>query len=247
MGVEAPSGGLAMTDLLGVRKLDVRFGPIHAVRGISFSIPAARATALVGTNGAGKSTTLLAVANALPSSARMSGVVALSPGCTPSMVPERDKIFSLLSVAENLIAADRRRAKGQVRIDDVLNWFPRLAERRQSLAGNLSGGEQQMLAIGMALLGSPSLLILDEPTLGLAVPIIERICETLVRLRKELDLTLLVAEAEPTWLPHLADQILIITRGSIVETIDSSAGKSQDQIRKSILGLDNVGALERQA
>jgi len=246
MGMEAPSGGPAMTDLLAVRELDIRFGPIHAVRGISFSIPAARATALVGTNGAGKSTTLLAIANALPSSARMSGTIALSQGCAPSMVPERDKIFGLLSVSENLIAADRQRAKGHVRIDDVLNWFPRLAERRQSLAGNLSGGEQQMLAISMALLGLPSLLILDEPTLGLAVPIIERICETLGRLRKELDLTLLVAEAEPTWLPHLADDILVMTRGSIVETISGSAGKNQDHIRNSILGLDNVGALERQ-
>lgn len=235
-----------MTDLLGVRDLDVRYGPIHAVRGIKFEIPAARATALVGTNGAGKSTTLLAVANALPPSARMTGVVALSPGCSPSMVPERDKIFGLLSVSENLIAADRRRAKGYVRIDDVLGWFPRLAERRQSLAGNLSGGEQQMLAIGMALLGSPSLLILDEPTLGLAVPIIERICETLVRLRRELNLTLLVAEAEPTWLPHLADDILVMTRGSIVETISGTVGKSQDHIRNSILGLDNAGTLERQ-
>jgi branched-chain amino acid transport system ATP-binding protein len=227
-----------MTDILGVRDLDVRFGPIHAVRGISFAIPAARATALVGTNGAGKSTTLLAVARALPASARMSGLVTLQAGCTPSMVPERDKIFGLLSVDENLIAADRQRARGHVRIADVLEWFPRLAERRQSLAGNLSGGEQQMLAIGMALLGSPSLLILDEPTLGLAVPIIERMCETLARLRKELDLTLLVAEAEPTWLPHLADDILVMTRGSIVERFSAAAGRSQDEIRSSILGLD---------
>jgi len=104
-----------------------------------------------------------------------------------------------------------------------------------------------MLAIGMALIGSPSLLILDEPTLGLAVPIIERICETLVQLRRKLDLTLLVAEAEPTWLPHLADDILVMTRGSIVETIRGSAGRHPDHIRNTILGLNTVTAGESRA
>lgn len=236
-----------MSNLLSVRELDVRFGPIHAVRGVSFDVAPARATAIIGTNGAGKSTTLLAIADALPPSARRSGDVILAPGAGVSMVPEHEKIFSLLSVSENLTAADRHRSKGNVRTDDVLSWFPRLAERRQSLAGNLSGGEQQMLAIGMALLGSPSLLVLDEPTLGLAVPIIERMCDTLARLRKELSLTLLVAEAEPTWLPHLADQILVMTRGSIVETLTGSIEAKSEHIRKRLLGLDTVVAAEAQA
>ncbi len=226
-----------MTTLLAIQDLRVSFGAIHAVRGISLVIETGSATAIVGTNGAGKSSTLLALAGALPSSARWSGAIEVFANAKISMVPERDKIFSLLTVTENLIAADRERSHGRVGIDDVYGWFPRLAERRASLGGNLSGGEQQMLAIGMALLGSPALLLLDEPTLGLAVPIIEQLCETLARLRKELNLTVLCAEAEVHWLDKFAESAVVLARGNIVESLSGDLAAHKERVRNLALGL----------
>lgn len=230
-----------MTDILQVRRLEVQFGPIYAIRGIDFSVPAGSATALVGPNGAGKSSTLLAIARALPVNAKVSGSIELASSASVSMVPERDKIFTLLSVAENLRAADRLRGHGRVRVDDVYGWFPPLAERRRSLAGNLSGGEQQMLAIGMALLGTPSVLILDEPTLGLAVPVIERMCETLQTMRRDLNLTLLTAEAEVHWVPQLADSAIVLIRGSIVGRVCEHLEKIREYASELMFGLGADG------
>ena len=226
-----------MSPLLSVRGLEVSFKAVHAVRGISFDLEPGSATALVGTNGAGKSSTLLAIAGALESGATCRGRIELPQGHVVSMVPEREKVFTLLTVAENLTAADRKRGRGRVVVGDVYGWFPLIAERRSSLAGNLSGGEQQMLAIGMALLGSPSLLLFDEPTLGLAVPIIERTCEALARLRRELNLTVLCAEAEPQWVDHLAERALVIARGEIVATIDGDLAGRKDDMRNLSLDL----------
>ncbi|MBN9048581.1 MAG: ATP-binding cassette domain-containing protein [Rhizobiales bacterium] len=226
--------------MLTVENLSVSYRGIPAVRHINFSLAPGTATALIGANGAGKSSTLLAIARALDTSARMSGRIDVAAGHKVSMVPERNKIFALLTVAENLTAADRQRGRGRVRVDDVYHWFPRLAERRTSLAGNLSGGEQQMLAFGMALTGSPSLLLLDEPTLGLAVPIIERTCDTLAQLRRELDLTLLCAEADPQWIDRFAENALIMVRGAIAATFDTDLTSHRDEIRSLVLGLQDV-------
>jgi branched-chain amino acid transport system ATP-binding protein len=226
-----------MTTLLTVRDLRVSFGAIHAVRGIDLTIEAGRAAAIVGTNGAGKSSTLLALAGSVPASARSSGTIEVTGSTKISMVPERDKIFSLLTVAENMTAADRERSRGRVGIDDVYGWFPRLAERRASLGGNLSGGEQQMLAIGMALLGSPALLLLDEPTLGLAVPIIEQLCEMLARLRSDLNLTVLCAEADVHWVDKLAESAVVLVRGNIVETLFDDLAAQRSRVRDLALGL----------
>jgi branched-chain amino acid transport system ATP-binding protein len=226
-----------MRPLVTVSNLAVQFDAVYALRGVSFELMAGSATALVGTNGAGKSTTLLAIAGALERGAARRGRVDVGPGNAVSLVPERDKVFTLLTVAENLAVADRQSGRGKVVIDDVFGWFPRLAERRSSIAGNLSGGEQQMLAIGMALVGSPSVMLFDEPTLGLAVPIIERTCETLAQLRRELNLTILCAEAEPQWVDQLADRALIITRGEIVLPINENLKGRKDEMRNLSLGL----------
>ena len=237
MDVAKTTARPAVSPLLSVRGLEINFKAVHAVRGISFDLEPGSATALVGTNGAGKSSTLLAIAGALGSGAHCRGRIEISAGHVVSMVPERDKVFTLLTVAENLIIADRQRGRGRVVVDDVYGWFPRIAERRTSLAGNLSGGEQQMLAIGTALIGSPSLLLFDEPTLGLAVPIIERTCEALARLRRELNLTVLCAEAEPQWVDQLAERAFIIARGEIVATIDTNLAARKDDMRDLSLGL----------
>ena len=242
MGVGTFARQTAMTALLTVCDLRIRFGPIEAVRGFDLTLARGTSTAIIGTNGAGKSTTLLALAGTLPRTAQWNGTITLADRAAVSMVPERDKIFPVLTVSENLTAANRQRARGRVGIADVYEWFPRLAERRTSLAGNLSGGEQQMLAVGMALLGSPVLLLLDEPTLGLAVPIIERMCDTLARLRKELDLTVLCAEAEVQWLDRLAENAVVLSRGKVVAKLSGDLAARKDSIRDLALGLTESAA-----
>ncbi len=233
---------------LEVRNLSVRYGAVDVLRDISFVVPPQRSIALVGNNGAGKSTTMIAIAGGLTHAAAFSGEVRAGgehftrSGVVArrragiSIVPEREKVFTLLTVEENLRCASRQDGTSEIRQDDVLGYFPRLAERRRTLAGNLSGGEQQMLAIGMALLGTPRFLLLDEPMLGLAVPVIEQLCQTLMAIRKTLGLSLLIAESETQWLADLADEVLIIERGVIVKTVEDNLAGRQNELRETLLG-----------
>lgn len=239
------------TTLLEVTGLRVRYGVVEAVRGIDFTLLPGTSTAIVGSNGAGKSTTLLSLVDCLPSNAKRSGEIhvcgnSLSQGSAHdanglgvTLVPESGKVFTLMTVEENLSIAGRTIRQPTVTKNDVYGWFPRLAERRKTLAGNLSGGEQQMLAIGMALVGSPRLLILDEPTLGLATPAIEAMCEMLKTLRRDLSLTLLIAEADVRWLSHVSDAAIVIDRGKVISRYDSIVG--QLDIIQRILTGDAVG------
>ncbi|MBX3598867.1 MAG: ATP-binding cassette domain-containing protein [Rhizobiaceae bacterium] len=228
---------------LSIKNLKVSFGNTVAVHDVSLDLASGASVALVGSNGAGKSTTLLAVAGGLDIGATTNGTILLdgAPAASRSkdisLVPEQEKVFMTLTVEDNLKCVSTYRNASDLGIPDVLGWFPRLAERRSTLAGNLSGGEQQMLAIGMALIGSPRLLLLDEPTLGLAVPIIEQLCETLARIRKEISLTVLVAEADSHWLPHLADSAYVIQRGRIIAYIPSDLGKHEAEIGDILLGI----------
>lgn len=214
-----------------VKNLLTNFGIIEVIRDVSFSVRRRGALAIVGDNGAGKSTILLALAGGL-SGAKMSGEIhiegaarSLCEGVVPrrragiSIVPEREKVFSLLTVRENLRTASSGHAGDTIKADDVYEFFPALADRRTTLAGNLSGGEQQMLAIGMALLGNPKVLLIDEPTLGLSVPVIEKLCETLASIRSKLGLTVLIAESEEHWIDKLADTSLRLERGTILDAL----------------------------
>ncbi|MFG1431150.1 ATP-binding cassette domain-containing protein [Xanthobacter sp. V2C-8] len=233
--------------LLG--RLEVAYGLRPAVRGLDLKVEAGESVALVGANGAGKTTTLLALSGALRSGARISGTQHFEGRLFPwgdvrarlaagiSLVPEREKVFPLLTVRENLRIGAARARGDRVRLDDVLSWFPRLGERRETLAGNLSGGEQQMLALGVSLLGTPRLILLDEPTLGLAVPIIEDFCASLRRLRAELGLSALVAESDSNWLPHLADRAVVIDRGRPVADFARLDEGDLDAIHDVMLGL----------
>ena len=119
----------------------------------------------------------------------------------------------------------------------IFEWFPRLGERRSTLAGNLSGGEQQMLGIAICLLASPDLLLLDEPTLGLAAPIIENLCESLARLRRDLGLTMIVAELDTRWLPRLVERAIVIDRGRLIGTFDRVAESNLGAIHDLLLGV----------
>src|SRR5690606_6978603 len=155
--------------------LSVLYAGKPALTGIDASISPGQSLAIAGANGAGKTSLLGAVAGLIPSTGNvyvndepLASTIQARLLAGIRLVPEHRKIYPTLSVDENLIVAHRTR--GEVAKDDVFQWFPRLAERRRTLGGNLSGGEQQMLAIGMAILGSPKILLLDEPTLGLSVP-----------------------------------------------------------------------------
>lgn len=212
-----------------VEGVHVRYDVLDAVRNVSFSVRSGKSLALVGHNGAGKSSAFLAIAGCFPSR-DCGGTLhrhadsgehthtSISSARAPwvSMVPEREKVFSLLTVQENLEASTQANSKSSVRIADVYDLLPRMAERRSTLAGNLSGGEQQMLAIGSALLASPQLLLIDEPTLGLAVPAIQDICEKLRVLRTQLGLAMVVALAESRWVAELSDHAIVVERGEVV-------------------------------
>ncbi len=237
------------------RDLSVNYGKVAAVHGLSFEVPAGGALGIVGHNGAGKSSTLLALAGAVASEGTVRGhpcrsSARMDPGARAgtaragrpdegislALVPEREKVFGLLSVHENLLAVNAAPRPGMVGIDDVYGFFPRLAERRDTIAGNLSGGEQQMLAIGAALLQQPDILLADEPTLGLAVPVIEMVCERLAHIRRALGLTLIVALAETSWVSHLADRAFVLDCGERISGyIDASDGM-REQLERYLSG-----------
>lgn len=230
-----------------VRDLSVSYGKVEAVRALSFNIERGSSLALVGHNGAGKSSTLLAVGGGLSRTQYKGGISLLvggesgatgstAPSVAVALVPEREKVFSLLSVHENFLAVNKVAQRDGVRIDDVYSFFPRLAERRHTIAGNLSGGEQQMLAIGSALLCSPDLLLIDEPTLGLAVPVIETICLKLRELRRELDLTLLIALAETVWVSEFVDAAIVMDCGERVSDYIPAADGMRDCLERHLSG-----------
>jgi branched-chain amino acid transport system ATP-binding protein len=220
-------GGAAMTALLRVRDLSVAYGQIEAVKGIDLELVKGEITALVGANGAGKSTTLLALSGLLrPKRGRIEfegedisqlpahqivqrGVV---------QVPEGRAILTTLTVTENLqLGAYTRRDSAGIAssMEEVYALFPRLKDRCEQFAGNLSGGEQQMLAIGRALMAKPRLLLLDEPSMGLAPILVQEIFRTLVQINRS-GLTVLLVEQNVRQALKIARHGFVIETGKIV-------------------------------
>ena len=209
--------------LLELRHLEVAYGGIKAVKGIDLGVPKGELVCLIGTNGAGKTTTLKAIAGMLPVAADAILYDGAAIGGLRSfelvrrglaMVPEGRGVFGQLSVAENLaMGAYVRSDAAAVKLDmeRVFNLFPRLAERRGQSAGTLSGGEQQMLAIGRALMSRPKLLLLDEPSMGLAPLMVQKIFETILAVAKD-GVTVLLVEQNA----RLA--LEVSSRGYVMET-----------------------------
>jgi len=195
-----------MTTLLALKDVEASYGAIRALQGISIEVPEGGIVALLGANGAGKSTTLKSISGVVKPTAGSiifdgQSLVGMTPnqivGRGIAQVPEGRKVFKDLTVAENLrMGAYSRSDKTGIAEDltMVLALFPRLAERQKQLGGSLSGGEQQMLAIGRGLMARPRLLLLDEPSLGLAPIIIADIFQTLRRINQEQGTTMLVVE-----------------------------------------------------
>ena len=229
---------------LDVQDLEVRYGGIQAVRGISFSVNPGEIVAMIGANGAGKSSTLRAIAAAVPHSGiiRLGGEVVntihpeeiVRKGL--SLVPEGRGIFANLSIEENLrLGAWTNRAAYDENLTKVFSLFPRLKERRNQMAGTLSGGEQQMLAVGRALMSRSRILLLDEPSMGLAPKLVMEILAILRDINKA-GVTLLVVEQNAVMALRLAHRACLLELGAITLTGTGSELLEDPKIRSAYLG-----------
>lgn len=234
--------------MLEVADLEVRYGPIRAVKSVSLTVADAETVALLGANGAGKSSTLLAIAGAL---GHASGTIALGgedvSRLSPerlvrkglAMVPETRDVFPDLTVEENLTlgAFTQRRHKALVAEsrERMLALFPILAKRAGQAAGTLSGGEQQMLVIARAMMSRPRILLLDEPSLGLAPTIVDRIFEMIVRLR-ETGLTILLVEQNAGKALEVADRAYVMRLGRIAASGSASEIAGSYDLKALYLG-----------
>ena len=234
--------------MLEVRDVHAYYGHVHALKGISLSVAAGAFVALIGANGAGKSTTLRAVSGLLKlrqgeiiiAGRNLAGMAAHEVVYLGvSHAPEGRKIFSTLSVNENLSMGAYALGSAKDRIETnrekVYALFPRLKERRNQLAGTLSGGEQQMLAIGRALMSDPKLLLLDEPSLGLAPLLVRTIFET-VREINHSGVTILLVEQNARAALRLAHKGYVLETGSIVLSGPASELLADERVRKAYLG-----------
>ncbi|WP_094604989.1 High-affinity branched-chain amino acid transport ATP-binding protein LivF [Sporomusa silvacetica DSM 10669] len=234
--------------LLEIKNLQVKYGVIPALKGISFYVEHGEVVAIIGANGAGKTTTLHAISSIVSKSGGnvffqdqditnnpAHEIVAMGI----SQVQEGRGVFSNLSVLENLqLGAYLRNDKAEIAKDFafIYELFPRLAERKKQLAGTLSGGEQQMLAIGRALMSRPKLLLLDEPSMGLSPLITENIFRTIKKLNKENKMTILLVEQNAQMALWASNRTYIMETGQIVYSGNSKEMKNDDFIRKSYLG-----------
>jgi len=234
--------------LLEVTGLRVAYGGIQAVRGITFHVNTGEMVALIGANGAGKTSTLKAMArllNAAGGSVRYCGkeISALAPhelvGEGIALVPEGRGVFPRMSIVENLLmGAYSRQDKAEISADSdhVFSLFPRLKERSTQLAGTLSGGEQQMLAIGRALMSRPKLLLLDEPSMGLAPVLVDQILDAVVALRSR-GVTVLLVEQNVLAALSIADRAYVIETGRIVLWGSAAELRDDARVREAYLGV----------
>ena len=233
--------------MLKVDNLEVAYGNIKAIKGISLEVNQGEIVTLIGSNGAGKSTTLRAISGILKprngsiifNGERIDGVEGheiVAKGICQS--PEGRRIFPRMTVDENLdLGAFLRNDKAAIAADRerVLELFPRLQERIDQKAGTMSGGEQQMLAVGRALMGSPKLLLLDEPSMGLAPVLVDMIFETIEKINKQ-GTTILLVEQNALAALNVADRAYVLESGSIKMSGKAKDLISNDEVTKAYLG-----------
>jgi branched-chain amino acid transport system ATP-binding protein len=231
--------------VLQIEDLQVNYGGIEAVRGISFDVNAGEIVTLIGANGAGKSSTLRSISGLVkPGSGRIVFEDEEITGKDPTqivskgimMVPEGRRIFPNLTVLENLkIGAYLRKDELDADIERVYGYFPRLKERSWQEGGTLSGGEQQMLAVGRALMGRPKLLMMDEPSLGLAPIVVQEIFE-IIRQIHDGGTTVLLIEQNANMALHVADRAYVIENGKIAMEGTGAALLQDEKVRAAYLG-----------
>ena len=233
--------------LLELDDVEVSYGSVRATHGISLAVEEGETLALVGSNGAGKSSTLKAIMGMAPVSrgrVRMDG--ADVTGLKPSQVvrlgvgyaPEGRRVFPLLSVLDNLRtgAFTLPRARFSSRLEQMYTYFPRLQERAGQLCGSLSGGEQQMLAIARALMSCPRLFLVDEPSLGLAPVIVQRIGQLIIEIQRSEGLAVILAEQNALWAMGLAQRTAVIDVGRIQLEGPSEVVRHNEDVRRTYLG-----------
>jgi branched-chain amino acid transport system ATP-binding protein len=236
-----------MSSMLEVKNIQVAYGKIIAVKDVSVTVEKGEIVTLIGSNGAGKSTTLRTISGLIkPKSGeilfngqRIDGVPGhdiVAMGICHS--PEGRRIFPRMTVKENLeLGAFLRNDKTAVNadMDRVLELFPRLKERIKQTAGTMSGGEQQMLAVSRALMGDPKLLLLDEPSMGLAPVLVELIFDTIVKIRKQ-GITILLIEQNATAALEVADRAYVLESGKVKMSGSAKELSSDDKVTKAYLG-----------
>lgn len=248
MAEQNSSGKQPGTCMLELSDVHVHYGMVHALKGVSIRVDEGRVVALLGANGAGKSTTLKAISGLMRPT---SGQIRLSGkpihGWAAERIvragivqcPEGRQVFPELSVQENLtIGAYIRRDREGIKRDlcHLFDLFPVLADRRRQVAGTLSGGEQQMLAIGRALMGAPKLLLLDEPSLGLAPLAAKEIFAVIRSINRELGVTILLVEQNARQALSISDEAFILETGRVVMAGASSQLRQDEGVRRSYLG-----------
>ncbi len=235
--------------MLRIEDLEVAYGGVRAVGGVSLVVGRGEVVALLGANGAGKSSTLRAAVGSVR--ARAGRVVFDGQDITGTpthrlvsrgmaMIPEGARVFARQSVEANLRLGAftvREPAEVQRRLDQVYGMFGRLAERRAQLAGTLSGGERQMLAIGRALLSGPRLLLIDEPSLGLSPKLVEEVFEALAGLNREQGLSVLLVEQNTAMALDLAARGYVLQSGQVVLQGSAEELRNDDEVRRAYLGL----------
>lgn len=242
--------------LLEVNKLEVvYFREIMAIQGVSLKVPEGSLVAILGVNGAGKTTTLRAISGflGLDNAEISDGTIEfegekLSRNIAPHetarrgiiLVPERDKVFATITVEENLLAPQPP-GKRNFTVEDVFRYFPVLKERRRQIAGYLSGGERQMLAIGEALLCQPKLLLVDELSLGLAPVIVSELMEILQKLKKDLGITILLVEQNAAATLKIADYGYVMENGRVVFDGTPEKLMAHEDVKEFYLGFDEKG------
>ena len=235
-----------MNTILKVEDINVYYGAIHAIKGVSFQVNEGEVVTLIGANGAGKSTILKTIAGLLSSRTGFMEFLGQKLGSIPAhkivtkglaLVPEGRQIFLQMSVEENLEmgAFTRPGAEIEAGIEGVYQRFPRLKERRRQVAGTLSGGEQQMLAMGRALMSQPTLLMLDEPSMGLAPILVEQIFDIIRELNQN-GTTILLVEQNAQMALSVAHRGYVLETGKIVTTGTGASLLEDEAVKKAYLG-----------
>jgi len=233
------------SEALSISGIDTYYGDSHVLHGIGFTLQPGRLLGLLGRNGAGKTTCMATIMGFLkPRRGAISlfgePVAGLAPETIARkgicLVPQGRRVFRSLSVAENLMVAAQSRANGMWSLDRVFGLFPRLKERHAQDAGSLSGGEQQMLAIGRALMGNPRVLLMDEPSEGLAPQIVAEVGRTIAQLKAE-GLSIVLVEQNIKLTLDLADDVVIVNTGAVVFNGTAAETKANETVIAQHLGV----------
>jgi branched-chain amino acid transport system ATP-binding protein len=235
--------------MLEIRGISVAYDGVTAVRNLSLSVADGAIVALIGSNGAGKTTTMKAIIGLKSVSRgeivfdgeRIEGASAPQRvGRGIALSPEGRRVFPQMSVLDNLLVggySQRDKIHQNKTLDQIYGYFPRLVERRSQMAGSLSGGEQQMLAIGRALMARPRLLLLDEPSLGLAPIVVEEIARIIVEINRDIGMSIILVEQNAKLALNLCDEAFVLETGAVVLSGKGRDLLASDYVRRAYLGI----------